>query len=162
MQTAKVRMQTQTRSELPGFLICTRSATLTTQRTNTHTLWSFNWKWFTHTWINTSDHRMQILVPHIRLNNPQTIFQAHNSNNILRHRTQISRYQAPMKTLKVMQSPLFTPYLQTTFCCPHLRCNGRSYKLTFSLPDPHSLFYMPLNLRLGPLQILLIPQHHPP
>ncbi len=105
---------------------------------------------------------MQILVPYIGLNNPETILQAHNSNNILRHWTQISRYQAPMKTLKVMQSPLFTHHLQTTLCCPQLRCNRRSYKLTFSLPDPHSLFYMPLNLRLGPLQILLIPQHHAP
>jgi hypothetical protein len=37
MHTAKVRMQTQTRSELPGLLICSRSATLTTHRTNTHT-----------------------------------------------------------------------------------------------------------------------------
>jgi hypothetical protein len=105
---------------------------------------------------------MQLLVPYIGLNNPETIFQAHNSNNILRHWIQISRYQAPMKTLKVMQSLLFTPYLQITFCCPQLRCNERSYKLTFSLPYPHSLFYMPLNLRLRHLQILLIPQHHPP
>jgi hypothetical protein len=54
---------------------------------HTHTLWSFNWKWFTHNWINTSDHRMQILVPYIGLNNPETIFQAHNSNNIMRHWT---------------------------------------------------------------------------
>jgi hypothetical protein len=61
-----------------------------------------------------------------------------------------------------LQTPLFTPFLQTTFCCPQLRCNARSYKFTFSLPDAHSLFYMPLSLRLGPLQILIIPQHHPP
>ncbi len=39
MHTAKVRMWTQTRSELPGLLICTKSATLTTHRTtHTHTL----------------------------------------------------------------------------------------------------------------------------
>jgi hypothetical protein len=37
MHTAKVHMQTQTGSELPGLLICTKSATLTTHRTNTHT-----------------------------------------------------------------------------------------------------------------------------
>jgi hypothetical protein len=37
MHTAKVRMQTQTGSELPGLLIYTRSATLTTHKTNTHT-----------------------------------------------------------------------------------------------------------------------------
>jgi hypothetical protein len=37
MRTAKVRMQTQTGSELPDLLICTKSATLTTHRTNTHT-----------------------------------------------------------------------------------------------------------------------------
>jgi hypothetical protein len=43
------------------------------QNKHTHTLWSFNRKWFTHTWINTSDHRMQILVPYIGLNNPGTI-----------------------------------------------------------------------------------------
>ncbi len=147
MHTAKVRMQTQTGSELPGLLICTRSATLTTQRTNTHThtLWSFNWTWFTHTWINTSDHRMQILVPYIGLNNPGTISclicnahhhgsisgfryglwgqfsmcslspstetqnpKAPSSYNILRHWTQISRYQAPMKTLKVTASQAST------------------------------------------------------
>jgi hypothetical protein len=56
------------------------------QNKHTHTLWSFNWKWFTHTWINTSDHRMQILVPYIRLNNPGTIscliYNAHHHGSI--------------------------------------------------------------------------------
>ncbi len=51
-----------------------------------------------------------------------------------------------------LQSPPFTPSLQTTCCCPQLRCNARSYKHTFPLPDAHSLFYMPINLRLEPLR----------
>jgi hypothetical protein len=50
-----------------------------------------------------------------------------------------------------LQTPPFTPSLQTTFCCPHLKCNARPYKHTFSLPDAHSLFYMPISLRLRPL-----------
>jgi hypothetical protein len=51
-----------------------------------------------------------------------------------------------------LQTPPFTPSLQTTFCCPQLRCNARSHKHTFPLPDAHSLFYMPIHLRLGPLR----------
>jgi hypothetical protein len=51
-----------------------------------------------------------------------------------------------------LQTPPFTPFLQTTFCCPQLRCNARSHKHTFPLPDAHSLFYMPISLRLGPLR----------
>ncbi len=51
-----------------------------------------------------------------------------------------------------LQTPPFTPSQQTTFCCPQLRCNARPYKHTFSLPDAHSLFYMPISLRLRPLR----------
>ncbi len=51
-----------------------------------------------------------------------------------------------------LQTPPFTPSLQTTFCCPQLRCNARPYKHTFSLPDAHTLFYMPISLRLRPLK----------
>jgi hypothetical protein len=51
-----------------------------------------------------------------------------------------------------LQTPPFTPSLQTTFCCPQLRCNTRPYKHTFSLPDAHTLFYMPISLRLRPLR----------
>ncbi len=51
-----------------------------------------------------------------------------------------------------LQTPPFTPSLQTTFCCPQLRCNARPYKHTFSLPDAHSFFYMPISLRLRPLR----------
>ncbi len=51
-----------------------------------------------------------------------------------------------------LQTPPFTPSLQTTFCCPQLKCNARPYKHTFSLPDAHFLFYMPISLRLRPLR----------
>ncbi len=51
-----------------------------------------------------------------------------------------------------LQTPPFTLSLQTTFCCPQLRCNARPYKHKFSLPDAHSLFYMPISLRLRPLK----------
>jgi hypothetical protein len=101
--------------------------------------------------------------------------EALSSNNILRHRTKINSYQAPMKPLIVtashakmttnfwLQTLPFTPSLLTTFCCPQLRCSARSYKHTFPLTDAHSLFYMPLSLRLGPLRfssILGITLHH--
>jgi hypothetical protein len=69
-----VRMQTQMGSELPSLLICTRPHSNNSQNKHTHTLWSFNRKWFTHTWINTSDRRMQILVPYIGLNKSRNYF----------------------------------------------------------------------------------------
>jgi hypothetical protein len=50
-----------------------------------------------------------------------------------------------------LQTLPFTPSLQTTFWCPQLRCNARPNKHTLSLPDAHSLFYMPISLRLKPL-----------
>ncbi len=51
-----------------------------------------------------------------------------------------------------LQTPPFTPSLQTTFCCPQLRYNARPYKHTLSLPYTHSLSYMPISLRLRPLR----------
>jgi hypothetical protein len=52
----------------------------------------------------------------------------------------------------VAANPSFHSFFATTFCCPQLRCNARSHKHTFPLPDAHSLFYMPISLRLGPLR----------
>jgi len=72
-QPAKVRMQTQTGSELPGLLICTKPHSNNSQNTHTHNALIFQQKWFTHTRISTSDHRIQIFVPYIGLNNPGTI-----------------------------------------------------------------------------------------
>jgi hypothetical protein len=66
-----------------------------------------------------------------------------------------SRWQPLMQRWTIdlwLQTPPFTPSLQTTFCCPHLRCNARSHEHTFTLPDAHPLFYMPINLRLRPLR----------
>jgi hypothetical protein len=66
-----------------------------------------------------------------------------------------SRWQPLMQTRTTdlwLQIPPFIPFLQTTFCCPQLRCNARSYKRTFPFLDSHSLFYMPISLRLGPLR----------
>jgi hypothetical protein len=65
-----------------------------------------------------------------------------------------SRWQPLIKrrtTNLWLQTLPFTP-LQTTFLCPQLKCNARPYKHTFSLPDAHSLFYMPISLRVRPLR----------
>jgi hypothetical protein len=60
-----------------------------------------------------------------------------------------------------LQTPPFTPSLQTTFCCPQLRCNARPYKHTFSLLDVHSLLHAHKSKAQTP-QILITLWHHPP
>jgi hypothetical protein len=110
----------------------------------------------------------------LNVRKPQNL-EALSSKNTLRHRTQINSYQAPTKPFIVtashakmttdfwLQIPPFTPSLPTTFCCPQFRCSARSCKHTFPLTNAHSLFYMPLSLRLGPLRfssILGITLHH--
>jgi hypothetical protein len=66
-----------------------------------------------------------------------------------------SRWQPLMQTRTTdlwLQTPPFTPSLQTTLCYPQLRFNARSYKHTFPSPYAHSLFYMPISLGLRPLR----------
>jgi hypothetical protein len=45
---------------------------------------------------------------------------------------------------------------------PTTQMQSKSPQTHIPLTDPHTLFYLPINLRLGPLKSLITPRHHPP
>jgi hypothetical protein len=59
-----------------------------------------------------------------------------------------------------LQTPPFTPSLQTTFCCPQLRCKTLQ---THILPPRCSLSLLHAHKSKAQTpQILITPRHHPP
>jgi hypothetical protein len=116
-------MQTQTGSELPGLLICTRPHSNNSQNTHTHNALIFQHKWFTQTRINTSDHIIQILVPYIGLT-IQELFHAWPAMRIITDPTTISGVALEVRSLWV-HSVIWAanPYpLNAYMHCAHSQC----------------------------------------
>jgi hypothetical protein len=59
----------------------------------------------------------------------------------------------PFHALLLHEQPAFAP---------NSDAKQNSYRYTFSLTDSPSFYYRPMNIRLGPLKSLIIPQPHLP
>jgi len=106
---------------------------------------------------------------HLETQHPEAL----RCNNLLKFWTQTNQKAKLPKNPPTMTTPSCTDYRSVAIdpschsfstnniLLPTTQMQSKSPQTHIPLTDPHFRFYLPINLRLGPLKSLITPRHHP-